>query len=105
MMQKSVTIVAVVDENRHLEIDLPADAPTGPVELTIRPVTLPDAEEHDLTREAARAKLHAAGILSTTSYAAPDAVPLSSSEREQLGRLFAGPQSIAALIDEERGSG
>jgi len=33
----AITFTAVVDESRKLVIDLPADVPLGPVELTITP--------------------------------------------------------------------
>ena len=92
----------MVDEDRHLELDLPADVPVGPVELTIRPLTTPDAVAHDLTREEARSRLQGADMLSRARYAPPDAANLSVGERERLGRLFAAEQSISALIDEDR---
>ena len=101
---KSITLVTVVNEDRRLALDLPADIPAGPVELTIRPLTAARDAEGVLTREVVRDKLMAAGLLSTARYAPPDAVPLSHEEREQLGRLFAGPRPLAALIDEDRGA-
>lgn len=61
---ETITLSAVVGEDRRLVIDLPKDTPTGPVELIIRPAT------GNAAREAARAKLLAAGAL-VTDWASP----------------------------------
>ncbi len=99
---KSVTLQATVDESRRLTIELPADIPAGPVEVTVTSLATPDAATTPLTREVAREKLRAAGLLAEGPYAPPDAVPLTPEERERIGRLFAGPRPIAELIDEDR---
>jgi hypothetical protein len=100
---RAVTLRATVDESRRLTVDLPADIPAGPVEVTIRPLATPTPAAGPLTREVVREKLRAAGLLAEGNYAPPDAVPLSPEERERLGRLFAGPRPITELIDEDRG--
>ena len=56
----TITLTAVVGEDRRLVIDLPPDAPTGPIEVTIRAAT--PQPEKQLTREEARARLRAAGV-------------------------------------------
>lgn len=107
----AITLVATVDEDRRLTIELPAGTPTGPVEVVIRPLpgsevrpsTGPEPAAVPLTREAAREKLRAAGKLAEGPFAPPDAVPLSPEEEEELGRLFASPRPISELIDEDRG--
>ena len=71
--------------------------------MTITSLATPDAATTPLTRELAREKLRAAGLLAEGPYAPPDAVALTPEEEEELGRLFAGPRSIAELIDEDRG--
>ncbi len=100
---KTVTLRATVDEERQLRVDVPAEIPIGPVELVIRSLADAPSEGTGLTRETARAKLAALGLLGAGQYAPPDAVPLSAEERERIGQLFAGIEPLAALIDEDRG--
>jgi hypothetical protein len=100
----SVTIKAVVDEERQLHIALPEDMPLGPVEVTITPIAIvpelaPGAEP---TREQLRALLGAEGTLSAARFAPPDARPLSEEEREELAQLFAGEPSISDMIIADR---
>lgn len=102
----TVTLNVVVGEDRHLTIELPEEIPTGPIEVTIRPVALPieNVPEGEMTRERARALMAAAGILSTAKYAPPDAVPLTDEEREEIGREFGALGPVSELIIEDRGS-
>lgn len=110
-MMDAITLVATVDEDRRLTLELPAWTPTGLVEVVIRP--LPGAEAGTvtesapaavpLTRETARARMRAAGALVEGPFAPPDAVPLTPEEEEELGRLLVGPRPISELIDEDRG--
>jgi hypothetical protein len=99
----SITLTATVTEDRHLELDLPREVPVGPVEVVIKPLAVEVAEEPEITRDEIRSRLKAAGLLSEGRCAPMDAVPLSDDEREELGRLFAGPRLISDLIDEDRG--
>lgn len=98
-----ITVTAIVDQDRHLELDLPMDIPPGRVEITIRAVDSVPAGGSTLSHHAVRQRLQAAGLLSRTRYAPADAAPLSVEQREQLGRLFTAPQSLADVIDEDRG--
>lgn len=101
---EAIVLTVIVDEKRRIMIDLPDDTPTGPVELVIRPLAPPTPQAGaDLTREAMRAKLAAAGLVTPgMRYAPADAVALSAEEEEQLGRLLAVGKSAADIIDEER---
>lgn len=82
----TITIAAVINEDRHLVIDLPPETP---------PV--------NAAREAARAKFIAAGALSTT-YTAPEGVePLTVEERTRIGQLPPNARPSEELIDEDRG--
>ena len=99
----SITLTTTVGEDRHLEIDLPPDVPVGRVELIIRPLTPDAATQPQLSRDEIRRRLKEAELLSEGTYAPADAVPLSDTEREELGRLFASAQPISELIDEDRG--
>jgi hypothetical protein len=101
----TITLTATVDENHRLIVDLP-DIPPGPVEITITPVENGTALE-DLepgSREWARAKLKAAGLL------APDEdfpelegfEELSDEEEERLAGLASGGPSILDLVNQDR---
>jgi hypothetical protein len=104
-----ITITAVVDEDHRLTVKLPAEIPVGPVEVTIRPLeaAAPHPEtkvpSQPLTREAARAKLLAGGLLSTGYHAPEGTVPLTPEEILELGRLYASPRTTSEMIDEDRG--
>jgi hypothetical protein len=103
---KSVTLVVEVTDDRRVMIDLPEGIPTGSIELTIRPLPASKPTSNgggsNLTREEARERLRAAGLLSEGPWAPPDAIPASEEELEELGRRFAGPTSIAEAIIEGR---
>jgi len=98
----AITLDAVVGEDRRLVVELPANVPVGPVKLVIQPVEQA-AGEPPLTLETARARLAAAGRLSTSHHPPAGTVPLSAEERERLSKLFAGPRSVLDLINEDRG--
>lgn len=104
-MTQPVRLHGIVTEDGRLTVDLPSEIPAGPVEVVIRPVERLPAEPRPcpLTPQAARAKLAAAGVLSTTPYAPNGAVPLTIEEREALGQVFAHPRTFSMLIDEDRG--
>lgn len=102
-----ITIAAVIDESRKLIIDLPLDTPMGQVEVTVRPI--PPVDEAVGTAawraeyERLRAKLAAAGALSTIWQAPDDAVELSEEERIRIGTLPPDAPSSDQLIREDRG--
>jgi hypothetical protein len=102
-MMDLITVTATVDQDRHLELDVPTDIPPGRVEITIRAVDSVSAGDDTVSHAVVRQRLQAAGLLSRTRYAPADAALLSVEQREQLGRLFAAPQSLADVIDEDRG--
>ena len=102
----TVTVQAILGEDRQLHITLPEDIPAGPVEVTITstaPREQSVAPGAELTREQLRALLAEAGALSTKRYAPPDASPLTDEEREALGTLPPGAPDTWQLIDEDRG--
>jgi hypothetical protein len=99
----SITLRATVDEGHRLTIELPEEIPAGPVEVIVRSLVPQGPATGPLTREEARARLRAAGILSEYRYAPPDAIQLTPEERDELGRAFAGSQPSEVLIDEDRG--
>ena len=99
----SITLTATITEDRHLEIDLPADVPVGPVEVVVRPLKSSPETGTNPRREELRAKFIAAGLMSPEPYADPDTIPLSKEGLEEVGRLFVGPRLMSDLIDEDRG--
>ncbi len=71
----SITVTAMLNQDRHLELDLPAEIPAGPVEVTVRPIDALPTDVPAMSRDAARQRLQAAGILSTARYAPSNGVP------------------------------
>ncbi|MCC7452193.1 MAG: hypothetical protein IT324_32635 [Anaerolineae bacterium] len=64
----AVKLTVTVNEDRRVVIDLPADMPTGPAEIIVRSLEQPAEQSQsnipqNPAREAARAKLLAAGFL------------------------------------------
>lgn len=103
--RKEITISVVLGEDRRLIIDLPPDAPIGEVEVNLV-VSSTSAELQTIVnpaREAARAKLLAAGKLSTIWRAPEGAVALTEEELIRIGTLSPGSPTIADFIKEERG--
>ncbi|MBI5668286.1 MAG: hypothetical protein HZC41_09790 [Chloroflexi bacterium] len=99
-----VVLSAVVGEDRKLVIELPPDAPTGPVELIVRSTKAVEQQPYyNPAREAARAKLLAAGVLSTAHHAPEGAVPLTVEERMRIGTLPPGARPSEDLVNEDRG--
>src|SRR4051812_46956890 len=102
----AIKIPVVIGEDRRLVIELPADVPVGPAELVIRslePERRVDAPMNP-AREAARAKLLAAGALATDLGIPEDIKPLSDQELERLGRLLSRGRSTLDMINEDRGT-
>jgi len=104
-----IIIETVLDENRKLIVDLPPDIPTGQVEvqLIVRPIsTTAEGEENPVWRaeyERLKAKLAAAGALSTIWKAPEGAVELTEEERVRIGTMPPGTPSSEQLIREDRG--
>ena len=102
-----ITIAGVIDESRKLIIDLPLDTPMGQVEVIVRPI--PPVDEAVGTAawraeyERLRAKLAAAGALSTIWQAPDDAVELSEEELWELGKMPSDAPSSEQLVREDRG--
>ncbi len=109
----AIKLHAVIGEDRRLVIDLPPDTPTGSVEILIQPEALatlslestPLPPYTNPAREAARAKMLAAGILVTEfNFELPeDFVPLSPEELLKIGTPPPGARSILDDINEDRG--
>ncbi|MCC7451712.1 MAG: hypothetical protein IT324_30165 [Anaerolineae bacterium] len=97
----AITLSVMVGEDRRIVIDLPPDTPVGPVDVVITPRETPAVSNP--AREAARAKLLAAGRLVTNIRAPEGTVPLSPEELLRIGQRPPGTKSLDEMIDEDRG--
>ncbi len=96
----AVFLNAVVGEDGHLIVDTVVDLPAGPVQVMVTPDT------PVLTREIARARLLAGGLLAT-DLGIPDDLELeevSEEELEELSHLIPPGRPSDELIDEDRGT-
>ena len=104
----TIRLSATVGADRKLVLQLPEEIPAGDVEIEIRAAEKsPEARKpyeipYNPAREAARAKLRAAGILSESTRAPEGTVPLSVEERMKLGTLPPDSKSSLELINEDR---
>lgn len=94
-----------IGADRRLVVDLPDEIPVGPVNvvITANPATVTVNASHAV-RDAARAKLQAAGVLSTVHHAPANSEPLSAGERARVWQQFSQGRTSDDLIDELRGS-
>ncbi len=58
---------------------------------------------HRLTRDQARAKLQAAGLLAKLPDGSDEVMPLTDIERARLGALLAGTRPSEQVVDDDRG--
>ena len=95
-----ITLSVQIPADHHLVLDLPVDTPVGQAELIIKPHS--DQPLPNPAREAARAKLLAAGKLLTGQVAPEGAIRSSKNEHQRLIALFGQGPSSDMLIDEDR---
>ncbi len=101
----AITLDATVDKDRNLIIHLPDDMPTGRVEVTIRSVEAQTTTQPFLSRQEARAKLLAAGRLSTAWDDEEEFQPtMTDAEIWELGQTVQNARTAQDYIDEERGN-
>ena len=100
----AVKLSAIVDENRRLVIDVPAEIPSGDVEIIIRPAEHVEDIQPKTAREIAYAVLLAANALVTDVDAPPDIRPLSPEELLEIGELPEDALPSLDLINEDRGT-
>ena len=104
----SITIRVEVGEDHRITIDLPLEVPVGPLDIVIQsPDHSRDVQSgssvNNPAREAARAKMLAAGRLATDFDIPANLQPASGEELERIGRLMGQGRSTTELIDEDRG--
>jgi hypothetical protein len=98
----AIRLSAVVDDDHQLTVKVPEDIPVGPVELLIQ---VPEPGKSLLinpAREAAKAKLTAAGLLSTAHNPPPGMRIPTREEVLAAGVLLPGARSLEELINEDR---
>jgi len=96
----AVRLSAYVGEDRKLEVTLPADAPTGLVQLVVTPLETPEDDDQEL-----RTRLIAAGVLvNPADMDIPEDIEyLTDEELDELGQLPPGAPTSEQLVDEDRG--
>jgi hypothetical protein len=97
-----IRLSAVVDEDHQLTVKVPEDIPTGPVELLIQVPESGTSAVINPAREAAKAKLAAAGLLSTAHNPRPGIRIPTEEEVLAAGILPLGARPSEDLIDEDR---
>ena len=100
---EAITLSVMVGEDRRISIELPPGTPTGPAEVLVLPRGALAPAPANPAREAARAKLLAAGLLDTEVIDIGDYEPLSDEELEHVGTLPRGARPSHELVDEDRG--
>lgn len=100
----AVHLSTIIGADRKLVIQLPEDIPPGEVELIVRSTEQSgELGEGQSAREAARAKLLAAGALVTQFRVPTDTARLSVEERMRIGTLPPGARSSLDHINDDRG--
>jgi hypothetical protein len=97
MALRPITLSAVISEDHHLSIELPDDSLVGEVKLVIYP-----AEPTNSGREAARAKLAAAGLLGQAHLLPAGIYEPTEEELLAAGTLPPGARPTHELIAEDR---
>jgi hypothetical protein len=100
----AIRLSATIGEDRKLVLELPIEIPAGKVDVIILPTENQAVPAPNPAREAARAKLLAAGALRTSVDLSADAKPLTPEERLRIGTLPPGARPSEDLIDEDRGA-
>lgn len=100
----TIIFSTVIGEDHRLVIDLPPDTPTGPAQVKVDVETQEESAQTQahLTREWARAKLMAAGALSTAHNPPPGTVRPSEEEMRRAGTLPPGARPSEEIVDELR---
>jgi hypothetical protein len=102
--RKSIHLSVVIGEDRKLVIELPPDTPTGQMDVQV--VVSPPNEDKEVThnseRERIRAKLLAAGALSSVFRAPEGIVRPSQEELRRAGMPPPGARSSEEILREIR---
>jgi hypothetical protein len=99
---KPITLSVEITADRKLIVELPPDTPIGKATLVVVPEN-GTGDTINPAREAARAKLAAAGILSTASHVPNPIKAIPDDELLDMIQLPPGSPSILDMINEDRG--
>jgi hypothetical protein len=101
----AVRLSAIVNEDRELIVKVPENIPPGPVDVVIQVSESDSTRVSNPAREAARAKMAAAGLLSS-AHRLPHGTRIpSDAEVRAAGVLPPGARPSEALINEDRNEG
>jgi hypothetical protein len=98
----TIQLSAIVDKNGQLTAKVPDNVPPGPINIIIQSPESSSTEKLSSARDAARAKLAAAGLLSTAHRLPPNTRIPSDAEVEAAGKLPADARPSEDLINEDR---
>ncbi|MBI1277700.1 MAG: hypothetical protein GC179_06195 [Anaerolineaceae bacterium] len=96
----TIQLSAIVDKNGQLTVKVPDSIPPGPINIIIQSPESSVSANH--AREAARAKLAAAGLLSSPYRLPPNTRIPTDAEVEAAGTLPSGARPSEDLINEDR---
>jgi hypothetical protein len=104
----AIRINTILGDNRKLVIQLPEDVSPGEIDVELNVHSTEDdvtrlSSVNNPAREAARAKLLAAGALVTRFEVPENAARLSIEERMRIGKMPPDARSSLDLINEDRG--
>lgn len=98
----AIRLSAVVDDDHQLTVKVPEDIPVGPVELLIQVPEPGKSPPINAAREAAKAKLAAAGLLSTAHNPPPGMRIPTREEVLAAGIQPPGVRPSEELVNEDR---
>jgi hypothetical protein len=97
-----IWLSGVVTEDHKLIVDVPDDVPPGRVDVMIQSAPADETLPANPAREAARAKLAAGGLLSSTHELPLGTRIPTDAEVEAAGKLPPGARPSEELINEDR---
>jgi hypothetical protein len=97
-----IWLSGVITEDHELIVKVPVDIPPGRVEVMIQSTPADETLPANPAREAARAKLAAAGLLVTEHVLLPGTRIPTDAEVEAAGRLPPSARPSEDLINEDR---
>lgn len=98
----TIHLSAIVDKNGQLTVKVPDNIPPGPINIIIQSPETSEGVLNNPARETARAKLAAAGLLSSAHRLAPNTRIPTDSEVDAAGKLPSNARPSEDLINEDR---
>ncbi len=98
----TIQLSAIVDKNGQLTVKVPDNIPPGPINIIIQSPDTSTSPKINAAREAARAKLAAAGLLSSAHRLPPNTRIPTDAEVNAAGILPPNARPSEELINEDR---